>query len=159
MDLGFQGIAEPECKTDLCTACGLCATACEEKAISMQEGLPVRDVSKCNYCTDCVKVCPTEAMVAKRSGWLVRVGGKHGKHPLFAYEVAQFATDNQIMDVIDKTIPWYKANAKGRERIGSTIARTGIGKYVDEVITPLGLEAIREPDERKKYWAGGNLYA
>ncbi|OGO35727.1 MAG: hypothetical protein A2147_06575 [Chloroflexi bacterium RBG_16_57_8] len=158
MDLGFQGIAEPECKTELCTACGLCATACEEDAITMQDGLPVRDWSKCNYCGDCVKVCPAASMVTKRSGWLVRVGGKHGKHPIYSYEVAQFATDEQIPSVIEKTVPWYRANAKGRERIGATIGRVGVSKYVDEVIRPLGLEAIEDPSQRKKFWATGNMY-
>jgi anaerobic sulfite reductase subunit C len=159
MDLGFQGIAEPECKTELCTACGLCASACEEKAITMQDGLPVRDRSKCNYCGDCVKVCPAESMVEKRAGWLIRAGGKHGKHPLYGYEVAQFATDDKILSVIEKTVPWYKANAKGRERIGATIGRLGVAKYVNEVVKSLGIEAIDDPADRRKFWAAGNFYA
>ena len=141
-DLGFQGIVEPEVDESLCNACGLCAVACEEKALTMVDGFPVRDAGKCNYCGDCIKICPIDAMKTRRKGWLIRVGGKHGKHPYYAYEVAQFASDDQCYALIEKTMPWYKANASGRERIGVAIERTGLGKYLDEVVKPLGLEVI-----------------
>ena len=155
MDMGFQGITEPECLTDVCTACGLCATACEEGAITMRDGLPVRDDSKCIYCGDCIKVCPSSAMVASRTGWLIRVGGKHGKHPIYAFEVAAFATDEQGLALIESTVPWYRANATGRERIGATIGRIGIARYIDDVVRPSGLEVV---EDRGKFWATGNMY-
>lgn len=157
-DLGFQGIVEPKLIEELCNACGLCITTCEEKALTLVNYLPVRDMSKCNYCGDCIKVCPLDAMIAARKGWLVRVGGKHGKHPLYSYEVAQFASDEQCLSFIDKTMAWYQANAQGRERIGTTIGRLGIEKYHDEVVKPLGVEVIEKAEERKKYRTGGNLY-
>ena len=53
---------------------------------------------------------------------------------------------------------WYQTNGEGRERIGTTIGRLGLSKYIDEVAKPLGLEAIEKPEERRKYWAEGNLY-
>ncbi|MBI4295897.1 MAG: 4Fe-4S binding protein [Chloroflexi bacterium] len=158
MDLGFQGIVEPELVADLCNACGLCVANCEEKALSMEQDLPLRNVNKCNYCGDCVKVCPMDAMIMGRRGWLVRAGGKHGKHPLFSYEVAQFVSDEQCYPIIEKTSEWYKTNAKGRERIGSTFIRLGLDKYIDEVIRPLNLEVIDKPEQRQKFWASGNLY-
>ena len=45
-----------------CTSCGVCATICAKKAISMQldeEGFyrPVVDVSLCNDCGLCTTVC------------------------------------------------------------------------------------------------------
>ena len=113
----------------------------------------------CLRCQRCVKeVCPVDAMVAKRKGWLIRAGGKHGKHPIFAYEVAQFATDEQIPPLIEKTIAWYQANSKGRERIGSAIGRLNLSKYLDEVVKPLGLEVVETPEQRQKFWASGNMY-
>lgn len=159
MDMGFQGIVEPECLPEKCTGCGLCANICEEKAITMQEGVPVRDDSHCIYCGDCIKVCPSSAMIARRYGWLIRAGGKHGRHPLYAYEVARFATDEQSLELIERSIPWYKANAQGRERIGAVFARLGVDRYVAEVVRPLGLEAIDRQAARAKFWAAGNAYA
>ncbi|MBI4267366.1 MAG: 4Fe-4S binding protein, partial [Chloroflexi bacterium] len=157
-DLGFQGIVEPDLENDLCNACGLCITACEEKALTMVNYLPVRDLSKCIYCGDCIKVCPVDAMKEKRKGWLVRAGGKHGRHPLFSYEVAQFVQDENVYPIIEKSMTWYQANGNGRERIGAAMGRVGLNKYLDEVIKPLGLEVIETAEERKKFKAGGNLY-
>ena len=124
----------------------------------MEGDLPVRDWDKCIHCGDCVKVCPVDAMVSKRTGWLVRVGGKHGKHPYFSYEVANFLNDEQVYELIEKSLYWYQENAIGRERIGAAIERLGLDRYMDDVIEPLGLEAIRDPKERVKYYARGNFY-
>ncbi len=158
MDLGFQGIAEPELAEELCDGCGLCISSCEENALTLVDGLPIRDTSKCIYCGDCIKVCPVDAMITGKKGWLIRVGGKHGRHPIYSYEIAQFVSDKNCFSVIERTIDWYQANAKGRERIGTTICRLGLSNYLDEVIKPLGLEIIEKPEERRKFWAKGNLY-
>jgi len=158
MDLGFQGVLEPRLIEDMCNGCELCVKACEDDALHMEGKLPVRDPDKCVYCGDCVKVCPLDAMVTNRKGWLARVGGKHGKHPYFAYEVANFLTDEQVYALIEKTLEWYRQNAIGRERIGATIERLGLDKYINEVVIPLGLEAITDDKERAKYYAKGNFY-
>lgn len=158
MDLGFQGVTEPELVKDLCNGCGLCVKACEDGALHMENDLPVRDWSRCISCGDCIKVCPIDAMVSRRVGWLARVGGKHGKHPYYAYEVANFLTDKQVFALIEKTVEWYKVNGQGRERIGATIDRVGLNRCMDEVVVPLGLEAVREPRERAKFYVKGNLY-
>jgi len=158
MDLGFQGVLEPMLIEELCNGCELCVKGCEESALSMDGDLPVRDWDKCIYCGDCVKVCPVDSMVSKRIGWLARAGGKHGKHPYFSYEIANFLTDEQVFSIIEKTVAWYRDNAVGRERIGGAIERLGLDKYMDEVVVPLGLEAVRDPKDRMKYYAKGNYY-
>ncbi len=158
MDLGFQGMIEPKLVEELCNACTLCVTTCQDKALVMVDGLPVRDNSRCTSCGDCIKVCPVDAMVEARRGWLVRVGGKHGRHPIFSYEVVQFASNEDCYPIIEKTMDWYQANGEGRERIGSVIGRLGLDKYLDEVIKPLNMEIIRSAEERRKYWTEGNLY-
>ena len=159
MDLGFQGIAEPELVEELCNGCGLCVSGCDERVLILESDLPVRDDSKCIYCGDCIKVCPLDAMIASRKGWLIRVGGKHGRHPIYAYEIAQFASDEECYPLIEKTVEWYQTNGEGRERIGATIGRLGLSKYLNEVVKPLGLEIIKNHEERKKFWAEGNFYA
>jgi dissimilatory sulfite reductase (desulfoviridin) alpha/beta subunit len=158
MDLGFQGMAEPELVEELCDGCGLCIPACEEKALTLVNDLPVRDSDKCIYCGDCIKVCPLDAFVAARKGWLVRVGGKHGKHPIYSYEVVQFVSDEECFSIIERTTEWYQTNGEGRERIGATIGRLGLTKYLEEVVKPLGFEVIEKPEERRKFRVGGNLY-
>ncbi len=158
MDLGFQAVLEPQLLEDLCNACELCVKACEDEALHMENDLPVRNWDKCIGCGDCIKVCPVNAMVTKRSGWLVRVGGKHGKHPLFSYEVANFCTEEQVFKIIERTLEWYREKGEKRERIGTTIERLGLDRYIDDVIKPLGVEVISDENQRRKYWTGGNFY-
>jgi len=134
MDLGFQGVVYPVWSKDLCTGCTLCAKACQEGAIvSDKEGRPMFDESKCVYCGDCIRACPTDAWKDKKKGWLVRTGGKHGRHPREADQVANFLPDNKVNDFISATLKWYKENGKPKERIGTAIDRVGLDKFKKEV--------------------------
>ena len=130
MDLGFQGVVYPVWSKDLCNGCTLCAKACQEGAIvSDKEGRPVFDESKCVYCGDCIRACPTDAWKDKKKGWLVRTGGKHGRHPRVADVVANFLPDSKVNDFISATLKWYKENGKTKERIGTVIDRVGLDKF------------------------------
>ena len=138
MDLGFQGVVYPVWSKDLCTGCTLCAKACQEGAIvSDKEGMPMFDESKCVYCGDCIRACPTDAWKDKKKGWLVRTGGKHGRHPREADQVANFLPDNKVNDFISATLKWYKENGKSKERIGTVIDRVGLDKFKKEVTSAL----------------------
>ena len=137
MDLGFQGVVDPEWDEPTCTGCTLCAKACLEGAIvSDKDGKPVFDPAKCIYCGDCIRACPTNSWTARRRGWTVRVGGKHGRHPMLAREVFNFLPDEKVHDFIDRTVEWYNKNGKRRERIGVTIERVGLDKFKKEVVEP-----------------------
>jgi dissimilatory sulfite reductase (desulfoviridin) alpha/beta subunit len=86
------------------------------------------------------------------------VGGKHGKHPIHSWEIAQFVSDEGCLALIEETLEWYRAQGRGRERIGATIVRLGLEEYIEKVVRPLGLEAIDTPEARRKFRAGGNVY-
>jgi dissimilatory sulfite reductase (desulfoviridin) alpha/beta subunit len=148
MDLGFAGIVDPQLDISTCSQCGSCVQACDDDAIKMNaENFPQYFREKCIFCGDCVKVCPTESWTAKRIGHKVFVGGKGGKHPRAANPVAYFVPDDKVNQLIEATLSWYKSNAEKRERIGYTLDRLGLEKFVKEVIVPLGLEAA--PPDRQ----------
>jgi len=46
-----------------CTACGLCAKVCPEKAISFTEGVRKFERALCRNCGTCETICPTDAVV------------------------------------------------------------------------------------------------
>ena len=134
MDLGFQGVVDPNYEDDPCTGCTLCEKACLEGAIvSDEDGKPIFDREKCVFCGDCIKACPTDAWTPKRKGWAVRVGGKHGRHPRKADNIMLFLPDEKVLEYISKTVEWYNANGKRGERIGTTFDRVGVEKYKEEV--------------------------
>ncbi len=132
MDMGFQGVVDPKWEEEACTGCTICAEACKEDAIASDPdtGKPIFDPVKCIFCGDCIRACPTEAWRPKRYGHIVRLGGKHGRHPMEAVEVCQFLPDEKVPDAIKMTIEWYNANGKRGERIGNTIKRVGLENYL-----------------------------
>lgn len=133
MDLGFQGVVDPVWEEESCTGCTICSEACKEDAIvsDPDTGKPIYDPLKCLWCGDCIRACPTESWKARKYGHIARIGGKHGRHPVEAQEVARFIPDELVPEVINKTVEWYNANGKRGERIANTLKRVGVEKYME----------------------------
>ncbi len=54
----------PYIDSDICTGCGLCAEACKQQALRMQDGVAVIDSAACTGCNRCLAACPTGAIRA-----------------------------------------------------------------------------------------------
>ncbi len=152
MDMGFQGVVDPEWVEDLCTGCTICAEVCKEDAIlaDPETGKPIFTEANCIYCGDCIRACPTEAWIAKRQGQIVRVGGKHGRRPKNGFEVARFLPDAKVPEAIEKTIEWYTTNGERGERIGTVLRRLGVDHYVD-FMKPVYGEFALKPKKPMEY--------
>jgi len=152
-DLGFHGMVEPTLVPDRCTSCGLCVRSCRDGALSTDdEQLPLRDHDRCISCGDCIKVCPFDAMIPKRIGHAVYVGGKHGRHPHVAYPVAQFVPDEHVPAVIETTLRWYREYGNRGERIGDTLDRVGIDSYRRALKSVVGDALLAAADLQKPKW-------
>jgi dissimilatory sulfite reductase (desulfoviridin) alpha/beta subunit len=125
MDMGFQGAVKPVWDSETCIGCRICSSACKEGAIESdpETGHPMYFPEKCLYCGDCIRTCPTDSWRAGIRGWIVRVGGKHGRHPVIGHKIAEFVSDEDAMRVIAKTLAWYRENGEefGRTRIGTIL--------------------------------------
>ncbi|MBI2893738.1 MAG: sulfurtransferase TusA family protein [Deltaproteobacteria bacterium] len=129
MDLGFQGAAYPVWSEPSCTGCTICSKACLEGAIvpDPSSGAPQFDSAMCLYCADCIRACPTESWKAGATGWIVRVGGRHGRHPHNGTVVARLVPDSMVVSIIRAVLDWYGASGKGkgRTRIGELLKAPG----------------------------------
>lgn len=121
-DLGFQGAVKPVWDEETCTGCRICSKACREGAIESDAdtGKPIFDPEKCLYCGDCIRACPTNSWQAKTKGWMVRVGGRHGRHPITGHKIAELISDKDVPAFIETITKWYEENGKeyGRTRLG-----------------------------------------
>jgi len=149
-DLGFQGAVEPELDEGACTQCGLCVAACKEGAIRQDSATstPRWIPEKCLYCGDCVRACPVDAWRARRTGWMVRVGGKHGRHPITGATVAEFLPDEKVLETIEAVLAWYRkfGQGKGRVRLGALLLEPRTWRqFVADLAPVLGQWAVRNP--------------
>ena len=47
---------------ETCTGCGLCAKICHESCITLVDERPVIDIKFCSTCSQCVAICPAQAL-------------------------------------------------------------------------------------------------
>ncbi len=122
MDLGFQGAVKPMWDEETCDGCRICSKACREGAIESdaETGKPLYNPELCLYCGDCIRACPTDSWQEKVKGWIVRVGGRHGRHPIVGHKIAEFICDEDVPRFIEAVARWYTKNGKeySRTRIG-----------------------------------------
>lgn len=148
MDLGFQGAVEPIWDEETCTGCRICGYACKEGAITndIETGNPTIDRSKCLLCGDCIRACPTNAWGEAKKGLVVRVGGKHGRHPICGSVIAILLPEEKVGDVIQGVIEWYndRGKGKGRIRIGDILMEKW-QDFIDFMKPILGEYAVENP--------------
>lgn len=66
-------------------------------------------------------------------GYVVMVGGNAGFKPRLGDKIAAQLEPDQVMDLVEKIINWYKENGKRNERIGELIDRIGLDRFKQEV--------------------------
>jgi anaerobic sulfite reductase subunit C len=125
-DIGIIGEAEVTCAPEACTGCGECTAACEDSAVTLKDDRLVGiDRESCARCGACARLCPTAALKTGRGSHRVLVGGKLGRHPQLARELARGLDADQVAALVSRIVAVYKANARKGERLGAVINRIG----------------------------------
>jgi NAD(P)H-nitrite reductase large subunit len=68
-------------------------------------------------------------LIGLKNGWIVMVGGAGGKEPMLGEVIAKGLSDDQIMELVEKLLKYYRA-ASGRPqtrnlRLGVIMQKTG----------------------------------
>lgn len=135
-DLGIMGRLKKIFLKENCNFCGLCAEACPVGAIKVDKEKKeiIFQEEKCIGCGDCVYSCPTDAWQKRQEGYTIFVGGKMGKFPKLGIKVFDFIeTKENVLEIIKKTLEFYKKEGKPGERFRDTLDRVGIHKYKEAV--------------------------
>ena len=102
-DIGFYGVIEPEVDVTKCEeGCRLCLPICKRKAIEKRDNVAIIDKEKCKYCGQCIAICPFDAMVEKRRGFAVFVGGQEGEDTRLGELIAEFLSEEEVLRITEE---------------------------------------------------------
>jgi NAD(P)H-nitrite reductase large subunit len=90
-------------------------------------------VSGCpNQCAEtCIK---DVGLVGMKNGWRVLAGGNGGGKPRLSQELARDLTTEEALELVDKVIDYYQANAKPHQRLGAMIEKMGFEQFKSAVV-------------------------
>ncbi len=128
-DVGIEGIRLSSFDEAKCRACKTCLVkeSCPSRAVSASGGAIVIDKSKCTKCGVCVGKCPFGAVPKEaESKCRVYVGGTWGKSWRMGTLLSGVYSPDEVLDLIEKIMLWYKENGLPKERLGAAIDRLGI---------------------------------
>lgn len=127
-DIGIVGQRIPSDETDLCRGCKKCAvvTACPMGAAKLPEGVLSIDREICNNCGRCVGKCPFGVNREGEVRYKVYIGGRWGKQTRLGTPLSRLFTKEEALDIIEKSILYYKEQGQPGERFGSMIDRLGV---------------------------------
>ncbi|MBE5791758.1 MAG: (4Fe-4S)-binding protein [Clostridiales bacterium] len=129
-DLGVIGQMMPVVNCEVCRGCGVCQVenSCPVKAVRVENGCIAIDKSECNSCGRCREKCPFGA-ISYVNGYRVYIGGRWGKKCARGIPLEKlFMTEEEVLNVIEKAILFYKENGIAGERFNDTVMRIGFEK-------------------------------
>ncbi|HCX90952.1 MAG: sulfite reductase [Deltaproteobacteria bacterium CG12_big_fil_rev_8_21_14_0_65_43_10] len=126
VDLGLIGSCRPRISDEVCSQCGACIGVCMERAISLEEDVPILDYARCLSCGKCLNVCLTGTLQEDTRGYRILVGGKLGRHPQLGRELPGIYGLEDTLNVFDRCLDYYQENCIEGERFGEILDRTGL---------------------------------
>lgn len=124
-DFGIKGAAKVISIEENCKHCGACAKVCPVDAITVTSDSMVIDENTCIGCGKCVRACSFNAIKAQH-GYRVTVGGTFGRNMVIGRPLYPFVESaEQVLNIIEATLQFFKEYGLPKERINKTIARIG----------------------------------
>ena len=133
-DLGIIGQSVPAIDLQLCKGCKKCVieSSCPMKAAKVVDEKISIDKTICNYCGRCVEKCPFQAFDTATTGYRVYIGGRWGKKTAHGKPLHKiFKSETEVLDLVEKTILFFRDQGIAGERFSDTIERLGF-EYVEK---------------------------
>ncbi|WP_346697216.1 FAD-dependent oxidoreductase [Thermophilibacter mediterraneus] len=150
-DLGIVGQRVPQIDLGKCRACKVCQVvrACPMGDAQVgADGKVTIDAAACNHCGRCVGSCPFGAVEEGLAGYKVYIGGRWGKKTAHGRALDKiFTSEDEVMDVVERAILFFRDEGESGERFADTVARLGFDYVQDKLLTaPIDKEAILAKD-------------
>ena len=146
-DFGIVGQCVPNFQEEICRGCKKCAieTLCPAKAAKLENGKMHINSETCFHCGRCVGKCPFKAIEDGTIGYKVYIGGRWGKFTRHGTPINKiFTNKEEVLDLLEKTILYYKENGQKGERLATMVDRIGI-EEVERAL--LGDALLRRKEE------------
>lgn len=132
-DIGIMGKTVPQYVEEKCVGCGLCVSACRQKALELKNKKIIFDVEKCVDCGGCVRACRPGGFIAKEKGADIFVGGRFGRAIRIGDSLGQIFKEEDIIPTVEIIMGVYKELGESGERLSKTIERVGADTFISKV--------------------------
>ena len=122
--------------SDIRKGCKKCAieAACPNKVAKVVDGKIQIDKTLCKHCGRCVGKCPFHTIEDGTYGYKIYIGGRWGKKISHGKALSKiFTSKEEALDVIEKSILFFRDNGLKGERFAETIERIGF-ENVEKVL-------------------------
>ena len=145
-DPGISGQRVPKIDLEKCRGCKKCAIelACPMKNCKVEDGKIFWNEEGCNHCGRCVSKCPFGTFTEEITAYKVYVGGRWGKRWARAMTIGKlFTSEEEVLNMVEKAILYFKENGIAGERFSDTIQRIGF-ENVEQALLSDDLLARKE---------------
>lgn len=135
-DLGVIGQRMPVVNADKCRGCKVCQVenACPIKTAKVVDG-KISVGSECNNCGRCKGKCPFGAIPEYTDGYKICIGGRWGKKFANGRPLNKiFTSEEEVMEVIERAILFFRDEGISGERFADTISRLGFNYVEDKLL-------------------------
>ncbi len=136
-DLGIIGQRQPEIDLSKCKGCKNCQVqnSCPIKVAELDGGKIRITPDSCNHCGRCIGKCPFGAVTESLTGYKVYIGGRWGKKVAEGRSLDRiFTSEEEVIDVVERTILFFRDEGQSGERFADTIARLGFEYVQDKLL-------------------------
>lgn len=136
-DLGIIGQRVPEIDLSKCKGCKNCQVqnSCPIKIANVSDGKIRIAPEQCNHCGRCIDKCPFGAVTESLTGYRVYIGGRWGKKAAEGRMLDKiFTTEEEVIDVAERVILFFRDEGISGERLADTVARLGFDYVQDKLL-------------------------